>query len=108
MSTVPSRIIEPFLAAADAAAVQRPEVDRDVARELMTEAAGVLHNSLALDHLDEHDQELAVAALAGDLVAPDPTRAVRARAATIAEDREFHDPDGVQGAYLVVIQVLGL
>ena len=105
---VPASILEPFLAAADAAAAERPDVDRDVARELMAEAAEMLHNSLALDHLDEHDHDLAVAALAADLVALDPTEAVRARAEALADDPALHDADGVRGAYLVVIQVLGL
>ena len=39
MVTVPSDILEPFLAAADAAASSRPEVDAELARELMMEAA---------------------------------------------------------------------
>jgi len=106
-TTVPPTILEPFLAAADAAAGARPEVDADLARELMGEAAEMLHNSLALDHLDEHDLGVAVAALATALVAPDPTEAVRACAAT-APGEDVHDPEGVRGAYLVVIQVLGL
>ena len=105
-ATAPAAILEPFLAAADAAAAARPEVARDVARELMTEAAEMLHDGLALDHLDEHDLGLAVAALAADLAAPDPTEAVRARAAAPPSDSPR--PEGVRGANLVVIQVLGL
>ena len=108
MVTAPSNILKPFLAAADRAAATRPEVDEATARELMTEAAEMLHNSLVLDHLDEHDQRVAVAALAADLTAPDPTEAVRARATTIADDPDLHDPEGVRGAYLVVFQVFGL
>ena len=79
-ATTPASILEPFLAAADAAAAARAEVDRDIARELMGEAAEMLHNSLALDHLDAHDLGIAVEALALALVAPDPTEAVRALA----------------------------
>ena len=107
VTTVPSNILEPFLAAASAAAAARPEVDADLARELMTEAAEMLHNSLALDHLDAHDLGVAVATLATALVAPDPTEAVRACAAALPAEG-VHDPDGVRGAYLVTIQVLGL
>lgn len=107
MSTVPLSILGPFLAAADAAAASRPEVDPDVARELMGEAAEMVHNSLALDHLDEHDLGFLVAALAADLVEPDPTEAARARAAA-PPDGSVHDPEGVRRAYLVVMQVLGL
>lgn len=107
--TAPAEILDPFLAAADAVAASRPDVDRDTARELMAEAAGMLHDGLALDHLDEHDLPLVVAALADDLTAADPAAAVRARAAAVADgDPALHDPDGVRGAYLVAAQVLGL
>jgi hypothetical protein len=106
-TTVPPGILEPFLAAAQEAAAARAEVDADLARELMGEAAEMLHNSLALDDLDEHDLGVAVAALATALVAPDPTEAVRACAATAPGDG-VHDPEGVRAAYLVAIQVLGL
>jgi hypothetical protein len=69
----------------------------------------MLHDSLTLDHLDEHDLPLVVTALAADLTALDPGAAVRARAAGVAEgDPALHDPDGVRGAYLVTVQVLGL
>lgn len=108
MPTIPPSILAPFLAAADHAAASRPEVDPEIARELMTEVAEVLHNGLVLDHLDEHDHAIAVSSLAADLTAVDPTEVVRARAATIADDTGLHDPEGVRGAYLVVIQVLGL
>jgi hypothetical protein len=106
-TTVPPGILQPFLASADTAASARPEVDPDLARELMGEVAEMLHNSLALDHLDEHDLGVAVAALATALVAPDPTEAVRACAAT-APGEGVHDPEGVRAAYLGAIQVLGL
>ena len=106
-TAVPPNILEPFLAAAGAAAASRPEVDEATARELMGEAAEMVHNSLALDHLDEHDLRVAVAALAADLTAPDPTEAVRARvAAPVGEG--VHDPGGVRGAYVVVMATLQL
>ena len=108
-STVPPGILAPFLAAADAAASSRPDVDAGTARELMTEAAGLLHDSLALDHLDEHDLPLAVTALAADLTTADPGAALRARAAAVADnDPDLRDPAGVRGAYFVSAQVLGL
>ena len=107
-STVPPGILAPFLAAADAAASSRPDVDAETARQLMAEAAGLLHDSLALDHLDEHDLRLTVTALAADLTTADPGTAVRARAAAVDDDPDLHDPAGVRGAYLVAAQVLGL
>lgn len=108
-STPPPAILDPFLAAADVAASSRADVDAETARELMAEAAGMLHDSLALDHLDEHDLALVVAALAADLTAADPGAALRARASAVAEEGPtLHDPAGVRGAYLVAVQVLGL
>jgi hypothetical protein len=108
-STAPPAILDPFLAAADAAAESRPDVDAETARELMAEAAGMLHDSLALDHLDAHDLALAAAALAADLTAADPGAAVRARTAGVTDDEpHVHDPAAVRGAYLVSAQVLGL
>ena len=108
-STPPPAILEPFLAAADAATATRPDVDAETARELMAEAAGLLHDSLALDHLDEHDLPRVVAALAADLTSADPGAAVRTRAAAVdPDDPDLHDADGVRGAYLVAAQVLGL
>lgn len=103
-STPPPDLLEPFLAAADSVGA-RPDVDAGLARELMAEAAQVLHNSLALD-LDAHDRALAVSALAADLTSLDPGAAVRARAADL--DATLHDPEGTRGSYLAAVQVLGL
>jgi hypothetical protein len=109
MVTVPPAILEPFLSAADEAARERVDVDPDVARELMTEAATMLHNSLALDDLDEHDLGVAVAALAEDLASADPGAAVRRRAASVVDDDPaLHDPGAVRGTYLVTVAVLQL
>ena len=108
-ATPPAHLLDPFLAAADAAAAARDDVDVGVARELMGEAAAMLHNSLALDDLDPHDLEVVVAGLASDLVSVDPGAAIRARAAVLADgDPSLHDPDGVRGAYLVALAVLQL
>jgi len=108
-ATPPAHVLEPFLAAADAAAAARDDVDREVARELMGEAAAMLHDSLALDDLDPHDLDVVVAGLAADLVSVDPGAAVRARAAAVADGGAgLHDPAGVQGAYLVALAVLRL
>jgi hypothetical protein len=102
-------LLEEFLAAADAVAQARPEVDRDLARELMHEAATMLHNGLALDGLDDHDTRAAVTALSLDLVAEDPEAALRARRrATLEDPGDLHDPDAVSGAYLVAAAILRL
>ena len=108
-STVPAGILGPFLAAADEIARQRDDVDQEVARELMGEAATMLHNSLALDDLDEHDLDAAVAGLSADLVAADPGEAVRVRAAAVSDgDPALHDPARVRAALLVSASVLQL
>ena len=44
-----------FLATAEAVARERAEVDLEMAREVFSEAATLLDNSLALDGLDDHD-----------------------------------------------------
>lgn len=98
-----------FLAAADAVAQARPEVDPAMAREVFLEAATLLHDGLALDGLDEHDAEAVVAGLCVDLVAADPGASVRARArATSEAPGELHDPEGAAAAYLIAAAILQL
>lgn len=90
-------MLEPFLAAADAAAAARPEVDPEIARDLMVEAATMLHNGLALEGVDAQDLPTVVAGLAQALTAPDPTAAL-------------HDlgrgSDGHAATYLVAASIL--
>ena len=95
---------EPFLAAAEDAAAARPEVDREIALELMAEAATMLHNGLVVDHLDDHDQRIVIAGLARALTDPDPTEALLR--ATDELDAGLHDPDGASGACLAAAAVL--
>ena len=98
-----------FLETAEAVARERPEVDLELAREVFTEAATLLHNGLALDGLDEHDARAVVAALCVDLVADDPGAAVRARSrATLRSPDGLHDPDGVSAALLMAVAILQL
>lgn len=98
-----------FDAAALAAAQERPEVDPELAMELMREAAARLHNGLALDGLGERDYPVVVAALATDLVSLDPTAAVRARAAEAGVSAGvYEDPDEVRATVLIAASVLQL
>ena len=98
-----------FLATAEAVAQARPEVDRELAREVFQEAATLLHNGLALDGLDGHDADAVVAGLCLDLVAEDPGSAVRARSkAALKAPGDLHDPEGVSAAYLVAAAILQL
>ena len=108
----PSTDHPPFdqlLAAAEAVARARPEVDPEMAREVFEEAATLLHDGLALDGLDDHDAEVVVAGLCADLVSEDPGSAVRARSrATLQEPSDAHDPEAVSAAYLVSAAILQL
>jgi hypothetical protein len=98
-----------FMATAEAVAQARPEVDLEMAREVFLEAATLLHNSLALDHLDEHDASAVVAGLCVDLVAEDPGAAVRARSqSTLEAPGDLHDPEGVSAAYLIAVALFQL
>jgi len=100
-------VFEPFMATAEAVAAQRPEVDLELAREIFSEAATLLHNGLALEGLDDSDARAVVAALCVDLVAADPGAAVRARSrATLDDPAGLHDPQAVAAAYLVAAGIL--
>jgi hypothetical protein len=101
--------VEAFLAAAEEAARARPEVDAEMAREVMLEAATLLHNGLAFDGLDEHDADAVVGGLCSALIAADPGDAVRARSQTALEEPgDLHDPDAVSAAYLIAASILQL
>jgi hypothetical protein len=101
--TVRPPYLDRFLATADAVAAARSDVDLEMAREVFVEVATLLHNSLALDSLDEHDARSVVEGLCVDLVAPDPGAAIRARArATLEGPGDLHEPAVVSETYLVV------
>jgi hypothetical protein len=105
-------VVPPFdqlLVTAEEVARARPEVDLELAREVFTEAAVLLDDSLALDGLDPHDARAVVAGLCLDLVTVDPGAAVRARARAVADDPgDLHDPEGVWAAYLNAVAALQL
>lgn len=98
-----------FLATAETVVRDRPDVDPDMIREIFLEVATMLDNGLALDGLDSHDANAAVAALCSDLVAADPGAAVRARSrATRDSPADLHDPEAVSAAYLIAAAILQL
>jgi hypothetical protein len=109
MAHVHGLLLAEFASAASTVAALRPEVDLETARELMAEAAEMLHNSLALESLTEGDAAVVVRNLAVDLTATDPGEAVRARSAAVALDaRGLDEPDVVAETYLVCAAVLEL
>jgi hypothetical protein len=101
---------EHFMAAAEAVAAERPDVDLDLAREVLEEAAILLHHGLAFDGLDEHDTDAVISGLCSDLVSPDPGAAVRARSQHALDDPgdHLHDPEAVAAACLVAAWILQL
>jgi hypothetical protein len=110
MTEVPAGTpFDQFMAAADAAARDRPEVDRALAREVFLEAATLIDNGLVLDGLDEHDTAAVVAGLCEALVADNPGDEVRARArAAVNSPGGLHDPDAASVAYSLAVGVLQL
>src|SRR3954451_12302974 len=105
----PNPPYDQLLATAEKVARERPEVDLDMAREVFLEVATMLHNSLVLDDLDEHDASAVVAGLCIDLVTSDPGNAVRARSqATLASPGDLHDPEVASAAYWAAASILQL
>lgn len=108
-STVDPPYLTEFLATAEAVAEERPEVDLEMAREVFHEAATLLHNSLALDGLDDHDARAVVSGLCHALVAADPGTAVRARSTAVLDaPGDLHDPEGVAATYALVVAIFQL
>jgi hypothetical protein len=96
------------MTAAEEVARRRPEVDLDVARELLGEAATLLHDGLAFDGLDAHDTDAVVAGLCLALVTQDPGIAVRAESDAASASPALHDPEGASVAYLMAVSILRL
>jgi hypothetical protein len=90
-------------------AAARPQVDPAIIEEIFGEAATMLHNGLALDHLDDHDGQVVVPELCVALADADPTAALMARFYAATETPNgLHDPVGVAQAYENVLRILQL
>jgi hypothetical protein len=102
-------IFDRFAATAVAVAKARPQVDPAMIREIFDDAATMLHNGLAIDHLDDHDAQIVVSELCAALTDADPTTALMTRFyAAIEEPATLHDAIGVALAYENVLQILQL
>lgn len=98
-----------FLATAEWVSDARPEVDREMAREVFAEAATLMYDGLVLDGLDDHDASAVVTGLCLDLVSPDPGEALRERARLVAESPgDLHDPASVARCYDVCVRLFQL
>jgi hypothetical protein len=102
-------LFDRFTATAATVAEARPQVDPAMIREIFEEAATMLDNGLALDHLDDHDAHLVVAELCVALTDADPTTALMSRFyAATEQPAGLHDPTGVALAYENVLGILQL
>jgi hypothetical protein len=102
-------LFDRFAATAVAVAAARPRVDSAMVREIFDDAATMLHNGLALDHLDDHDAQIVVSQLCASLTDADPTTALMTRFyAATEEPANLHDPIGVALAYENVLGILQL
>jgi multidrug resistance efflux pump len=110
MSTSTADLLFDRFAATAATVVEaRPQVDPAMIREIFDDAATMLHNGLALDHLDDHDARIVVAELCAALTEADPTTALMTRFyAATEEPADLHDPIGVALAYENVLGILQL
>lgn len=110
MSSITADLLfDRFAATAVAAAQARPQVDPAMIREIFDDAATMLHNGLALDHLDDHDAQIVVPELCAALTDADPTTALMTRFYAATDDpADLHDPIGVALAYENVLGILQL
>jgi hypothetical protein len=108
-SSTADLLFDRFAAAAHSVARARPQVDPAMIREIFDDAATMLHNGLALDHLDDHDARIVVPELCAALSDADPTAALMTRFyAATEEPVDLHDPIGVALAYENVLGILQL
>jgi hypothetical protein len=108
-SSTADLLFDQFAATAGAVAKARPQVDPAMIREIFDDAATMLHNGLALDHLDDHDAQIVVAELCAALTDADPTTALMSRFYDATEKpADLHDPIGVALAYENVLGILQL
>ena len=63
-SSISDKLFDRFAETAVAVTKERPQADPAMVQGIFDEAATLLHNGLALDHLDDHDAEALLAATA--------------------------------------------
>jgi hypothetical protein len=75
---------------------ERPQVDPVMVQDIFNEAATMLHNGLALDHLDDYDADIVIPELCVALADADVTTALLTRFYAATDHPEgLHDPTGV-------------
>ena len=62
-SSIADKLFHRFGETAVAVTEERPQVDPAMVQDIFDEAATMLHNGLALDHLDDHDADIVISGL---------------------------------------------
>ena len=108
-SSIADKLFDRFGETAAAVMKERPEADPVMVRDIFDEAATLLHNGLALDHLDDHDADIVISELCVALADADVTAALLTRFyAATDHPEDLHDPAGVALAYENVLRILQL
>jgi hypothetical protein len=108
-SSIADKLFDRFGETAVAVVKARPQVDPAMIQDIFDEAATMLHNGLALDHLDDHDADIVVSELCVAVTDEDVTTALLTRFyAATDEPNDLHDPTGVALAYENVLRILQL
>ncbi|KRE56952.1 hypothetical protein [Phycicoccus sp. Soil748] len=108
-SSIADELFHRFGETALAVTKERPQVDPAMVQDIFDEAATMLHNGLALDHLDDHDADIVISELCVALAEADVTTALLTRFYAATDKTEgLHDPTGVALAYENVLRILQL
>lgn len=107
--SIAEKLFDRFGETAAAVVQARPQADPAMVQGIFDEAATMLHNGLALDHLDDHDADSVISELCEALTDADVTTALLTRFyAATDRPNDLHDPSGVALAYENVLRILQL
>ncbi|WP_270888924.1 hypothetical protein [Pedococcus sp. 5OH_020] len=108
-SRIGDKLFDRFGETAVAVGKTRPQVEPAMIHDIFDEAATLLHNGLAMDHLDDHDADIVISELCVALTDADVTTALLTRFyAATDKPEDLHDPTGVAMAYENVLRILQL
>ena len=108
-SSIADKLFDGLAQTAVAVVKEHPQADAAMVQKIFDEAATLLHNGLALDHLDDHDADIVISGLCVALAGADVTTALLTRFyAATDQPEDLHDPTGVALAYENVLRILQL
>ena len=94
-SSISDKLFDRFAETAVAVTKERPQADPAMVQDIFDEAATLLHNGLALDHLDDHDADIVISELCVALADEDVTAALLTLFyAATDHPEDLHDPGG--------------